>query len=226
MKTLTFLLSFIIAFPFALSAQQAGELLQKVSAALTEGQDDYAVSLFRQSVDAGASQTEMFYWTQVEKSSAVAPRLAGELAAYYKRKRNYDKAYLFYREYLQYHPEEVSALVSCAEMELMRGKEKDALNTYEKVLKLDNNNLQAHIFLGNYYYLQAERDKKKLDDDYKKISSPTRMQSARYRNSLSDIYANSYSKAKSYLQRVLQLFPSTEAGRTLEKIGVIEKEVK
>lgn len=226
MKTLTFLLSFIAAFPFALAAQTAGELLQKVSAALIEGQDDYAVSLFRQSVAAGVDQTEMYYWTQVEKGSAVAPRLVSELASYYKSKRNYDKAYLFYREYLQYHPEDISALVSCAEMEMMRGKEKDALKTYEKVLKMDSNNLQANIFLGNYYYLQAEREKKKLDDDYKKITSPTRMQYARYRNGLSDVYTNSYSKAKNYLQRVLQLFPSTEAGRTLEKIGALEKEMR
>ena len=102
MRTLTLLFSFMVAFPFVLSAQSAGELLQKVSAALSEGQDDYAVSLFRQSVKAGADQTEMFYWTQVEKNSAVAPRLVNELATYYKHKRNYDKAYLFYREFLQY----------------------------------------------------------------------------------------------------------------------------
>lgn len=82
---------------------------------------------------------------------------------------------------------------------------------------LDANNLQANIFLGSYYYLQAEREKKKLEDDYKKITSPTRMQYARYRNGLSDVYSNVYSKAKDYLQRVLQLFPSTEAGNTLEK---------
>ena len=226
MRTLTLLFSLMVTFPFALSAQSAGELLQKVSVALSEGQDDYAVSLFRQSANAGVEQTEMFYLTQVEKSSAVAPRLANELAAYYKRKRNYDKAYLFYREFLQYHPEDVSALVACAEMEMMRGKEKDALKTYEKVLMLDANNLQANIFLGNYFYLQAERDKKKLEDDYKKITSPTRMQYARYRNGLSDIYSNGYSKAKDYLQRVLQLFPSTEAGKTLEKIVALEKEIK
>ena len=93
MRTLTLLFSFMVAFPFVLSAQSAGELLQKVSAALSEGQDDYAVSLFRQSVKAGADQTEMFYWTQVEKNSAVAPRLVNELATYYKHKRNYDKGH-------------------------------------------------------------------------------------------------------------------------------------
>lgn len=226
MRTLTLLFSFIMAFPFVLSAQSAGELLQKVSVALSEGQDDYAVSLFRQSVNAKAERAEMFYLTEVEKNSAVAPRLANELAAYFKRQRNYDKAYLFYREFLQYHPEDVPALVACAEMEMMRGKEKDAMKTYEKVLMLEADNLQANIFLGNYFYLQAERDKKKLEDDYKKIISPTRMQYARYRNGLSDVYSNSYSKAKDYLQRVLQLFPSTEAGRTLEKIKKLEAEIK
>lgn len=35
---------------------------------------------------------------------------------------------------------------------------------------------------------------------------------------LSDVLTNSYSKAKTYLQRVLQVFPSMEAGNTLERI--------
>ena len=63
MRTLTLLFSLIVTFPFVLSAQTAGELLQKVSAALSEGQDDYVVSLFRQAIAAGADQTEMYYWT-------------------------------------------------------------------------------------------------------------------------------------------------------------------
>lgn len=175
------------------------------------------MSLFRQAADAGEDRTEMFYWTHVDKGSEVAPRLADVLAVHYKEMRNYDKAYLFYKEFLQRHPEDVPALVSCAEMEMMRGKEKDALKTYEKVLMLDADNLQANIFLGNYYYLQAEKDKKKLEEDYKKITSPTRMQYARYRNGLSDVFTNSYGKAKTYLQRVLQVFPSMEAGNTLER---------
>lgn len=226
MKTLALLFSLFLMCPLSLWAQSANDLLPKVSEALSEGKDDYAVSLFRQSANAGVEQTEMFYWTNVDKNSAVAPRLVNELATHYKKKRNYDKAYLFYKEYLQRYPEDVSALVSCAEMELMRGKEKDALKTYEKVLKLDADNLQANIYLGNYYYLQAEKDKKKLDDDFKKITSPTRMQYARYRNGLSDVFTNNYTKAKAYLQRVLQLFPSTEAGRTLEKIKKVEAEMR
>ena len=71
MRTLTLLFSLIVTFPFVLSAQTAGELLQKVSAALSEGQDDYVVSLFRQAIAAGADQTEMYYWIQIEKNSAI-----------------------------------------------------------------------------------------------------------------------------------------------------------
>ena len=99
----------------------------------------------------------------------MAPRLVRELAAYYKDKRNYDKAYLFYKEWLQYNPEDVPGLVACAEMQMMRGETKDALKLYEKVLTLDADNLQANIFLGNYYYLQAEQKKKTLEENYKKI---------------------------------------------------------
>lgn len=226
MKTLTLLFSFFFFLPLSLPAQSVNTLLQKVSEALSAGKDEYAVSLFRQAADAGTDQTEMFYWTNVDKNSAVVSRLANELAVHYKEERNYDKAFLFYREFLQRHPEDVSALVACAEMELMRGREKEASKLYEKVLTLDGDNLQANIYLGNYYYLQAEKDRKKLDDDYKKLSSPTRMQYARYRNGLSDLFINNYTKAKNYLQRVLQLFPSMEAGNTLERIKKIEAEIK
>ncbi len=226
MKTLALLFSLFFICPLSLWSQSAGELLPKLSEALSEGKDSYAVSLFRQSANANIEQTEMFYWTNVDKNSAVAPKLANEMAALYKKKRNYDKAYLFYREYLQHNPQDVAALVACAEVEMMRGKEADAVKMYEKVLALDADNLQANIYLGNYYYLQAENDKKKLEEDFKKISSPTRMQYARYRNGLSDVFSGSYSKARGYLQRVLQLFPSTEAGKTLEKIKKVELELK
>lgn len=226
MKTLTLFFSLCLLCPLLLLAQSADVLLQKVSEALSDNKDDYAVSLFRQAADKADNQVEMYYWTRVEKESSVALRLARELATHYKDKRNYDKAYLFYKECLQYIPEDVTVLVPCAQMQLMRGEEKDAVKLYEKVLGLDADNLQANIFLGNYYYLQAERDKKKLEDDFRKISSPTRMQYARYRNGLSDVVSTGYDRAKQYLQKVLQLFPSTEAVKTLDKIKRLELELK
>ena len=41
-----------------------------------------------------------------------------------------------------------------------------------------------------------------------------------------DVLTNSYSKAKTYLQRVLQVFPSMEAGNTLERIKKMEAEMR
>jgi len=150
MKTLTFLFFGLLLCPMTLLAQSADVLLQKVADALSAGKDDYAVSLFRQAADADAGQTEMFYWTSVGKATAAAPRLAQELAVCYRDKRNYDKAYLFYKEWLQYYPEDVSALVACAEMQMMRGETKDAMKLYEKVLALDADNLQRTTIRKSY----------------------------------------------------------------------------
>ena len=71
----------------------------------------------------------------------------------------------------------------------------------------------------------AEREQKKLESDYRKISSPTKMQYARYRDGLSKLFATGYEKARSSLQKVVLRFPSTEAKKTLDKILLIEKEV-
>ena len=214
MKTLTLFLSLLFSFPFVLSAQMVGETLQKVSAALDNRQWDQAVTLFRQAVNTNVEKAEMFYWTGVDKSLEVSSRIGRELAAYYKKSRSYDKAYLFYKELLQKSPNDVNCLVSCAEMEVCRGRESEALD-----------NLAANIFIGNYLYLKAEREKKQLEADYKKISAPTRMQYARYRDGLSRVMSTGYGKAREYLQKVISQFPSTEAQKTLERIKLIEKEV-
>ena len=225
MKTLTLLFTFLISFPLALSAQSAEDVLQKVSVAMTAEQWEQAVSLFRQAIQLNADKSEMFYWTSVDKASSVGTKMAQELAFHYKTMRNYDKAYLFCKEVLQKNPNDVKWLAACAETEVCRGKEKDALLTYQKVLSLDVNHLAANIFVGNYYYLMAEQEKKKLESDYKKLSSPTKMQYARYRDGLSKLFATGYEKARSSLQKVVLRFPSTEAQKTLDKILRIEKEV-
>ena len=93
----------------------------------------------------------------------------------------------------------------------------------KKILQLEADNLAANIFLGNYYYLTAEQEKKKLETDYKKLSSPTKMQYARYRDGLSKLFTTRYEKARNSLQKVILRFPSTEAQKTLDKILRIEK---
>lgn len=226
MKALTLLFNFLISFPFALSAQSAGDVLQKVSEAMASEKSEQAVSLFRQAIQLNVDKSEMFYWTSVDKNSNVSAKMAQELTVYYKNIRNYDKSYLFCKELLQKYPNDLKWLLTCAETEVCRGKEEEALQTYQKVLSLDVNNLTANIFVGNYYYLKAEQEKQQLVRDYKKISSPTRMQYARYKDGLSRLFTDRYGKAKEYLQNVIRQFPSTEVKKTLEKIQKIEAEMK
>jgi tetratricopeptide (TPR) repeat protein len=121
---------------------------------------------------------------------------------------------------------EVAALVSEAETHFLNGEENVAARLYEEVLRADDDNLQATIFLANYYYLHAEREKANLESDYKSIRKPNRAQRAMYRNSLATIVTNQYGKAKRYLQRVLQLYPSTGAEQTIRKIGALEVYVR
>ena len=226
MRALTIFFLSLFSLPLMLNAQSVDEMLQKVSAAIEAGQNGQAVSYFRQTISLNIDRTEMYYWTNVDKNSEVSVKLANELAVAYKKNRNYDKAYLFYKELLQKASNNVDYLESCAEMQVYRGQEKDALHMYEKILQLDADNLAANIFLGNYYYLMAEREKKQLEADYKKISSPTKMQYARYRDGLSKVFSTGYERARSSLQKVVLRFPSTEAQKTLDKILRIEKEVK
>ena len=56
----------------------------------------------------------MYYWTNVDKNSEISSKLATELALAYKKNRNYDKAYLFYKELLQKTPNNVDCLEACA----------------------------------------------------------------------------------------------------------------
>ena len=226
MRALTLLFTFLISFPLTLSAQAAGDVLQKVSEAMAGEQWEQAVSLFRQAIQLNVDKSEMFYWTSVDKNSNVSVKMAQELTLHYKNVRNYDKAYLFCKELLQKFPNDVKWLLTCAETEVCRGKEEEALQTYQKVLSLDANNLDANIFVGNYYYLKAEQEKQQLMRDYKKINSPTRMQYARYKDGLSRLMTERYGKAKEYLQNVVRQFPSTEVMKTLEKIRKLEVEMK
>lgn len=225
MRALTVLLFSLFTMPLMLNAQTVEDMLHKVSAAIEADQQGQAVSYFRQAIKLEINRSEMYYWTTVDKNSLICLKLANEMAVAFKKNRNYDKAYLFYKELLQKSPGNVDYLEACAEMQVGRGQEKDALRIYEQLLKIDSDNLAANIFLGNYYFLMGEQEKKKMENEYNKIPSPTKMQYARYRDGLFRLFSAEYEKARASLQKVVQKFPSTEAKKTLDKILSIEKEV-
>lgn len=99
-----------------------------------------------------------------------------------------------------------------------------ARSLYEKILQLEPEHLQANIFLGNYYYLQAEQHRTALEMEYRRITQPTRMQQADFRNRMSSLLKEEYAHAKRCLQCACRHLPSTEVNRTLEAITTLEQE--
>ena len=94
----------------------------------------------------------------------------------------------------------------------------------KKILQLEADNLAANIFFRKLLLFDSRTgEEKKLETDYKKLSSPTKMQYARYRDGLSKLFTTRYEKARNSLQKVILRFPSTEAQKTLDKILRIEK---
>lgn len=225
MKTLTLLLTLVLASLLQAGAQTANLLLPKLATALEQGQDGYAVSLFRQSLKTDEADTEMFYWTHVDKRSPVARRLTRELVLHYRDAHNPDKTYLYARELLQTDPDNVEMLLTCAYAQLMRDHSEEACRLCEHVLRIDPDNLEANIFVGNFYYLQATQQFRQLKADYDHIEHPTRMQYADYRNRLSALFASDYTKARTCLLRAQHQVSSPEIGHTLAQIEQIEDEV-
>ena len=59
----------LFSLPLMLNAQSVDEMLQKVSAAIEAGQQGQAMSYFRQTISLNIDRTEMYYWTNIDKSS-------------------------------------------------------------------------------------------------------------------------------------------------------------
>ena len=95
-------------------------------------------------------------------------------------------------------------------------EKENALRLYERALELDRDNLAANIFIGNYYYLEAEKQKQRLKRTSGKISSYT--QYARCRDTIDAVVSSNYAKRKSICRMCLRTFPSAEVQKTLNKI--------
>lgn len=222
----TILLFFFTLLSLSLSAQTAEQILPNITNALAQQHWEEASNLFRLAVDKDLYKSEKFFHEEISADCPARTEMIHQLGFYCKGSRNYEKAYDYYKELIELRPHEVIYLISFAELQVILGKENDALNTYEKILLIDNNNLAANIFIGNYYFFLADKEKRTLDNDFKKMESPTRMQYAKYRNELARLVSNEYDKAKTFLEKVIHQFPSVEAKKTLDKIQAVELESK
>lgn len=226
MKKFLFIVSILILLPLSVPAQNAVVLLQKVTSLLSEKKWDAAANLFQQAVGKDVVRADIYFHAEVDKQSPAVVPFAEQLAVYYKNTREYAKAYNYYQLLLVNDPNDATYLSGCAESALGKGKEEEAVTLYDRVINLNPNNLRANIFLGSYYFMKAEQEKRSLDNAFKKIANPTTMQKAHYKDELKSLYASLYHKSKNYLEAVVKSFPSSEAKKMLATIAERQAELE
>lgn len=213
-------------FLTVIKADVPQDKLNRISQALADKNWDEVNKLFGQVVKENPQKAEDFFWFQVDTACPSRKSMACNLAEHYRKYRNFEKAAIFYNELVKIVPSDTDYLSKCAEMEILNGKEKKALELYKQILKLDSNHLSANIFTGNYYYFVSLREKKQLDSEYAKLQAPTRMQYAEYQVRLESLFNTGFKKARTYLEKVITFFPSSEIKKTLDKIKKLEQEMK
>lgn len=217
---------FSLFFPAILFAQKNLGLIDGIKMALKEARYVQATMMFSELIDKDIDQSERLYWESKFYIGEVASEFAYKVASKYENKMVYNKAFFYYKEALYVNPNRIDCMLPMANIYLRYGQEDEAVKLCEKIIEKDENNVQANIILGNYYFFKAEIEKIKATREYSSISKPTRMQYARYKDSLHEIFATMFEKARTHLSKVMDKFPSTEAKKTLIRIEQIEKEIK
>lgn len=221
-QTLTLLI--VLFYSASMFAQTNNRIFEHISANMAEGKWAEATMLFHQAMTENIVLTDEFFWKEVDPNCEGRRLMALDLGNYYRDKRSYDKASLCFSEVDRLSPNDVNCLSARAEITAMQGREKDALELYGKILSIDAGNLPANIFVGNYYYLQADNERVALDHNFQAIAAPNRMQYARYRGAMEELVNTEYARAKLYLERVILRFPSAEIKKTLGKIERVKLE--
>lgn len=209
-----------------LPAQSSQMLLKRLAETVKQDNSDEALQLFRQLKSTSLRQAVEFCLQHAKGGGNLQRALETEVIDAYKLRCDYVDAYAFCRKLLDNRSNDIELICDCAELQFLGGHNLEAVALYEQVVNMDETHVEANIFLGGYHFLQGEKARRNLAADYLKLTSPTRMQQAAYRNEYTLILTTSYAKAKYYLEQVLKTFSSAEVMRILGKIEAAEMKIK
>lgn len=105
----------------------------------------------------------------------------------------------------------------------MKGDSSGALLVYNRVLKLDPYNLDANLFIGNYYYLNGKKRLKEIDNQLGNgVSSEiqTQLQSQKQ-----IVFSDYFSRAAERLEVANRINPNNTIANTLSDIYALESEL-
>lgn len=135
----------------------------------------------------------------------------------YEDEENYSELYNIAKELEKTEGENPQFLSLCAEWYHKAGKEREAFNSIEKALKLDENFPQGWFYLG---FLWEKKDKKKAMDFYKKaISLEPKHFLARYNLSRLYLMEERFFEAEEEMLQVLKISPGHPY--TLNNLGYL-----
>ena len=226
MKILLLIFLFLTPLMTHAQTQLPDSIMSKMLISLEDEKWGEVIGLFHQFANLDPENAEVFYWVRASDKPALGDTLLVSLADIYYHKGNLDKSLSLYKEYCKGSRSfTVNELLTLAQRLTDIGEVRLTQELYRQVIDLDVNNLNANLFLGNYIYLRAEKERRRLAFNYKRKQKPTHMEYVEYRNKLKDLYNFSFKEAEVYLTRAYAKIKSAEIRRMLTHIEKLKDEL-
>ena len=198
------------------------------------GDNDLAKNLFQNAINRGFADEKVFEFLSVicindkdyqcqEESYLKAIELFPDLELKYKSKlcntyyysKDYEKLLPLAEEVLSKEPSDTKLRQFYAIALQRMKKNTEALAAFEKLLEYEPDNLNANIFLGNYYYQVGKGQIDKATKEYEKIQNPSRMEWTANNKKTDAIVEKYYTKAIPYLEKAYSQNPDENLKKML-----------
>lgn len=224
-KVLLMLLSSLL-FYGSVKAERTDSIVSRILVECENKNWNNVLELFEPFAQEDPYNAEVFYWLRASKNEAIRYKVLYLLAKSYHLRNNTEKTVLMYKELVLNTNPPISVLLEAADIVINLGDIKVSQLIYLKILEKDPLNFPANLFLGNFIFLRAEREKTRLEYQYKMKKKPTRMEYAAYRKQCIELFELYYKEARRYLKIALSQKSSVELKNTLREIDELEKILK
>lgn len=116
-------------------------------------------------------------------------------------------------------PENLTLRKTHAEVLFNNGNERESVVAYQKILDQYPREVDALLFLGNYYYVNGIVRLTELATEYGKLERPTRMQFINYKQSQVEVLEQYFDVAAGYLERARDIRSTPVLRKILRNIA-------
>lgn len=131
---------------------------------LNPGKIEYKYELADCYISTGKYNDAIEVYDEFEKTFGVTEEISVQKERLYVRAGNFDKAVSEVKKLVSSNPTETRYLHILAELYSANGKNEDAFQVYNEILRINSNDPYVHLSLADYY-----RDKKQNDKGYEEL---------------------------------------------------------